>query len=458
MKRNRDLEQRRALMRARVQNRAQQDNGMGGPFDMGSSVMPSMTVMPPMMQDMIAARLYATAWEASKIVDIPVDDVLREGWNYEGLNEKQTKRLRDREQALDVMGAFNSAMKIERLMGGAVIFMGVRDAQATADLPIGAGEVSWLTVFARHRVSVARWNNDPLSPTYGRPDQYRIDGHLIHSSRLIIFDGQPLSKRPDSILNPPDLSRNDGFGYSKLLGIYDDIMRSPGTRQAAYQLVNRASVIIAEMELSGEGDGDMSPGLQAIKDVINQISIYRGAAIDKDPMAQGKAISTMSASFGSVPELVITFLQVLSAASDIPATRFIGQAPGGLNATGESDLENYYGRLESLQKQRLGPQLMQVLQRMEPALQGLEWPPLWSLSEQEEATVRSTDAATVTGLVSAGLLSDQEGIAELRHRGVISAPGVGVALAEPDAVEDLEDSEAQLTAVQAALSNADPAQ
>lgn len=59
-----------------------------------------------------------------------------------------------------------------------------------------------------------------------------------------------------------------------------------------------------------------------MRELVEQLSIYRGAVID----GKGAKVSQHNASFGSVPELVMTFTQLLSAASDIPATRFLGQA------------------------------------------------------------------------------------------------------------------------------------
>src|SRR5690606_38714621 len=41
-----------------------------------------------------------------------------------------------------------------------------------------------------------------------------------------------------------------------------------------------------------------------------------------------------------LPEIIQQFLQVVSGAADTPVTRLLGQSPGGLNSTGESDLRN----------------------------------------------------------------------------------------------------------------------
>ena len=45
-----------------------------------------------------------------------------------------------------------------------------------------------------------------------------------------------------------------------------------------------------------------------------------------------------TASFNTLPEILMAFFQLVSGAADIPATRFLGQSPGGMNSTGESGM------------------------------------------------------------------------------------------------------------------------
>lgn len=42
---------------------------------------------------------------------------------------------------------------------------------------------------------------------------------------------------------------------------------------------------------------------------------------------------------------------MLSALTNIPQTILFGRSPAGMNATGESDFENYYNFIERIQKQ-----------------------------------------------------------------------------------------------------------
>lgn len=441
----------RPAHRARAQNAiAREESGQATQYDFGTNQVPATAWMSPLVQDKICTQLYLTDWAARKIVSIPVDDMLRHGWLITGVSDEQRAKLEAANERLGMLKALRQAMRLERLVGGSVIYLGASDGQEDAARPLdesalSAGSLKFLNVLPRGRVNRVNWATDPLSPDYGRPLSYTVNGHDVHRSRFVIFDGDPLTSMPETSILPVGMDRGDGFGYSVLLSVYDDLTRATGSRQGAYQLLQRASVFLATMDidsLDGTNQGDVA--LQKMRNIVNQINLYRGAVLHKDPGDPSSPLSVVAAQFGSVPELVMTFLQVLSAASDIPATRFIGQAPGGLNATGESDLENYYGRIEAEQKQRLAPLLLR-LQRMVAVSElgsvpdglGIEFEPLWSLSATEEADVESKEVATLLSLYDSALVTDAEMIAELNSREIFSVPLSGEdAGREPDPIAD----------------------
>lgn len=409
--------------------------------------------MSPFMQDKFVVDLYYTDWAAKKIISIPVEDMLRDEWQYEGLEDDQTAALVTLQDSLQILEQVKQALRLERLIGGCVIFMGVVDGQEDPAKPINysalqPGCLKFVNVIPRTRVTNTTIDYDPLSPTYGRPVTYWINGIEVHESRLLLFKGDPLLQVPDSTIMPTQWTRNDGFGVSILMPLLDDLTRATGSRQAAYQLVQRASVFIfqtdtMDMEATTEGQAQ----LNKMQNIINQINLFRGAVVSKGA-GESDPITTISPQFGSVPELVMTFLQVLSAAADIPATRFIGQAPGGLNATGESDLENYYGMLESWQRQRLRPNLLKLLKVMGPSALGdaysslkidVIFKPLWSLSENELADIRTKDTTNVLAILAANLMSDFEAMEELKLRDVLMVETESEELSEEPSAETVTD-------------------
>lgn len=376
--------------------------------------------------DQYYAELYARHWEAKKIIDIPVDDMLRKPWEFEGLDEGQEKVINNEQVTLKVYEKFKSAMTLERLIGGSVIVMGIAQpegAELTEELnvdTIGQGDLKFLNVINKGKLSVAEWYEDPMSANFDEPKIYSVNGQLIHESRLLIFDGQPLIKRGNTELNDCTVnsSYRQGFGDSVLKPIANDIFRAEGTRNAAYHLVNMASVIFtsadtAMLDATKSGGGK----LDAMQQILDQISIYRGAVIDKIPGMDAGGIQQHSASFGSVPELINTNLEVLCGAADIPAVRFLNQAPSGLNTDGKSALENYYGRLESEQQAKILPQLNKLMPVLFRSVFGsssgfdnvfIEFPPLWVKSDSEIAETRSKNATALNSLSTTMAYSDED--------------------------------------------------
>lgn len=451
---------------ARVSNNVGRHSGIGSQYDYGQYNAPTTQPMSPFLQDKFAVDLYYSDWAAKKIINIPVEDMLREGWNFEGVSDDQSAELVTLQDALGVPEKFKQAMRLERLIGGCAILMGIDDGSATADQPVNyaalrKGCLKFLNVIPRTRITNTTLDYDPLSPTYGEPMTYWINGVQIHRDRLILFKGDPLLQAPDSSIMPSQWLRNDGFGVSVLMSMMDDLTRATGSRQAAYQLVQRASVFLFQsdiMDLEGTKEGQAA--LQKMQNIVNQINLFRGAVVDRQP-GDSDPITTISPQFGSVPELVMTFMQVLAAAGDIPGSRFFSQAPGGLNAgDGGTSLENYYGGLTAKNRQETRPRLLKLLKVMGPSALGDQFsntkidvlfPPLWSLSELEQSQVRTADATNIVNMIVAGLLSDAEALEELRLRDVLMIEKDVAEDGDDEPVPGIEDPAADLAASLAAL-------
>jgi DNA topoisomerase IB len=114
--------------------------------------------------------------------------------------------------------------------------------------------------------------------------------------------------------------------------------------------------------------------------------------------------------FSGLPDIYRIFLEVLSAATDIPITRLLGSSPGGLTATGESDTRNYYDMIKSMQINELDNKLYDIDQVLIRSALGtypegieFEFNSLWQMTPEEEATLRQTNAITIATLQSIGV-------------------------------------------------------
>jgi phage-related protein (TIGR01555 family) len=375
--------------------------------------------------------MYELSWEARKIVRIPVEDALRKQWIAEGIEEEMAQGIETRLKQINFLHVLSRSLMLERLLGGCLTFMGLESREDDTLIPYKPSEGSRLrfcNAIPISRISRMTWDTNPLSESYMRPNRYLVNGVGLHTSRCLVWDGEPLFDPYDFALTN-FRSNLAGFGPSKLAPIWDDIEKAVGTRQAAYQLIQTNNAIIAAItglqDLAGVKGGAAS--VRKLKELVNSISVYRAALIDGERVN----ITQSAASFGSVPELIITFIQILSAASDIPATRFIGQAPGGLNATGQSDLENYYNVIDSFQVQRIEPALRRVYDihgyemykdrwRAQRLKLTFKFPPLWNLTELQEGERAAKMIENVMKMRDANLMTDKHIIEELNQKEAFS--------------------------------------
>ena len=104
----------------------------------------------------------------------------------------------------------------------------------------------------------------------------------------------------------------------------------------------------------------------------------------------------------------------MAGAAGIPATRLFGRSPQGMNATGESDLKNYYEMIDQLRERHLRPALEKLL----PVIALSEWgflpdrldvsfPSLQTASPLEEAEIRAKNVETLARAREAGLIGKE---------------------------------------------------
>lgn len=394
--------------------------------------------------------LYYTSWEAKKIVDIPVNDAFRIKPTLKGVDEHQSVKLLNACDRLQVFEKMKRAAIQERLLGGCAILLGVADEQDDASKPINLdnidkGDLKFLNIVTLNQLNNPSYNTDPFNENYDKPEYYDVNGIKTHISRLIIFDGNPLFNYTSQRLFQNFRINPQGFGESVLVPLWDAINRCVGTQQAAYQLVLKSSVTLVKSEnlINLEGTKRGEEAVKLLEEMAEMISIYRAAIIK----GKGVDIAENSASFGSVPEMVMTYLQTLSAASDIPASRFLGQAPGGLNATGDGDLENYYNGIAAYQNTSLDPKYEKIFEVLGRSVLGkeewerirgnfeIEFESLWNLKETEKSQINQTNVQMLRDLKADGIIPSEKVIEE------INAQHIFLTELLEDEIEDLSEYE-----------------
>lgn len=353
---------------------------------------------PVLLTDEQLQNAYRFAWMPRKIISIPAKDATRR-WRGWQADKRQIQAIEGEENRLQVKAKTREALTKARLWGGAAIFIGTGDRDTSKPLDpdrLGKGGIKYLTVMSRRELSATEQDRDVMSPNYGKPKAYRLGGSAIeiHPSRMVIFTGADI---PD-----PDLASGNQFGWgdSVLQSAFEAVQQGDGTMANVASLIFEAKVDIIRIPdfMQGMNDKEYEKKLlERFRLAAMAKGINGTLLLDKEEEYDSK-----SASFSTLPDIIDRFLQAVCAAADIPATRFLGQAPAGLDATGESDLRNYYDNIQSSQELDITP-AMSVLDEClvrsalgsRPAEIHYVWNSLWQTTAKERAEIGKTTAETI---------------------------------------------------------------
>lgn len=360
--------------------------------------------------------LYEGDGLARLIVDVVAETMTRE-WVVIEADDRGDEIIQAMED-LNAKSAFTDLIRWSRLHGGAVMVMGLLDGNTDLAEPLNEkalDEVIFLKVFDKSEVSFSGTDlySNPTEPKYGTPKVYNISsvGGLslrVHESRVLRMDGDPLTNR--------QRATNNYWGASVLQACYDDLK---GLGTAYSGCVNLVSEFVLGtltvnnlQDLIGAGQEELIIKRLMLMDMSK--SIMNSVIVDEN-----EKYTRESATVTGLPDLLDRFVKRLSATSRIPVTVLMGQAPAGLNATGDSDIRNWYDTISAEQNDRLHPVLKRFIYLLMLAKRGptggkvpKEWvmsfAPLWQRSDNEEADMRKTVAEADDIYIANGTLDPSE--------------------------------------------------
>lgn len=337
---------------------------------------------------------YRASSVAEKIVDMPAEDSCRE-WRAWQAEAEQIEKLEAEEKRLGIIGKVMEARKLARLFGGAAIYIGTADSNPATPLNqerVREGGLRYLSVLTRSELTADELQLDPRQPGFGRPIMYRMTAGneamvAIHPSRLAVFRGK-------TFLGIQNRQAHSGWGDSVLTSTLEKVKHLDAT------VANVASLVF-EAKVDVIGIKDFTMGLRDGGAAYEQLMLRRfglamtGKGINGTLMLDSEEeYDQKTASFSQLPELIDRFMQVVSAAAEIPMTRLFGMSPAGMNATGENDLRNYYDQVRKEQTLEMEP-AMEVLDEClirsalgdRPKEVHFNWRSLWQISEGERAEI-----------------------------------------------------------------------
>lgn len=337
----------------------------------------------PWIDDETLSALYNQDDLAQTIVSIYPEEALSRGWIIPDAPASEALK------ALRARDTIEEAATWGRLYGGCVVVVGTDDpAPAREPLPPGKWCVRYLAVYDKREVFREDVFSDPAHSDYGKTNVFRVtptNGRTfyVHRSRCLIFGGKKTPKREREELH--------GWDASVLQAIYP-VLRDFGSAYLAISnmLTDASQGVLRMKGLVAAMTGEEQ---QVIKDRLALIDLSRSVArsifLDSDGAETYEKLTT---TFAGVPDIADRFANRLAAATRIPVTILMGQAPAGLNATGEADMQAWFKRVAAYRTHEIEPQIKRLLEILGHPGVEIGWPAFVEETDTQKAARRKTEA------------------------------------------------------------------
>lgn len=370
--------------------------------------------------------MYRSSWVVGQVVDVVADDMTRKGVKLNGLSDpKESEKIDQEMDRLQVWGRLNKTIKWSRLYGGAIAVMMIDGHDVSTPLnpsTIGKDQFKGLLVLDRWMVQPTLQDLvTDLGPDYGTPRYYDVItdsvglcNQSVHYSRVIRMDGVELPYNQSIAENL--------WGQSVIERMEDRLTIFDSATLGAGQLVYKAH--LRTYKVKGlrsliAGGGQLYEALVKQINLIRQWQSNEGLTL----MDAEDTYESHQYNFSGLDNILLQFGQQISGATGIPLVRLFGQSPAGLNSTGESDLANYYDNINQQQEGRLRTPLqilyavlhMSVLGKPLPDSFSFKFASLWQLDDEKKANVAKGVSEAVLAAEEAGLIKRSTALKELRQ-------------------------------------------
>jgi len=375
--------------------------------------------------------MYRENWLAARIIDTPTEDMTRSWYSLASeIDQQRLDELAKMEAKHSVQQEITDAIRWARLYGGAAAVMVIQGQEDMLDQPLDyemlqPGCFRGLIVVDKTRgiFPSLELEEDMDDVEFGYPKYYDVNldeesGEIlrVHHSRLLLFKGQRLPIDEEIAA--------DYWGASVLEHVYEELQKRNASSANIAQLIFQANVAALKISDYGEvlGMGTQQQREQVYRTIeeMNRLRTSFGLAL----MGTEDSYEQHPYSFAGVAEVYETFMMDMAGAAEIPATKLFGRAPQGMNATGESDMKNYYEMISQLQERVLKPALEKLLPVMAMSLWGevpedleIVFEPLGTTTPSERAEIMGQASSPVIQAFQAGLISQRLALMELRESG-----------------------------------------
>lgn len=378
----------------------------------------------------LMTSLYRNGWISKRIIDTPAEDMTRK---WIEIKSEELPEARDSIAELvrkyRVRKKLTDALKWARLYGGAAAIINIAGQEDMMDQPLDLAMM--MPGSFRGLIVLDRWNGispmtelvtDTNDPEFGLPEKYMINanhrymsrgGMVVHHSRVLRFLGREL----------PDIEEEGEtfWGASELEHVFEELNKRNAASANIGQLIFQAN--LRYLKMSDLGQMLAMGSAQDQEELYNTIKAqnYLMSSFGIQVLDAQDNVETHPYSFSGVADVYKLFMSDIAGAAEIPATKLFGRSPEGMNATGESDLTNYYESIGEKQENQLRPILEKLLPVMCMSAMGMapddldfEFKGVRTSTSKERADLAQQKSKAILDLYMADLIRKSVALKELR--------------------------------------------
>lgn len=392
----------------------------GGLFGGGMS---NLTSLNPMTQNNIYAPvtllwtqlmyMYKSHGLIQTMIDMPVLDALRGGLEFSSdgqLSPDDIATLEDWMEENAILERIGDAFIWARLFGGGALII---NSEGDHEQPLGDEIIDGQIEF----YDACRWELScerriPASGLYG------FYGKQLHKSRVLTITG----KRAPYLIR----AQLSDWGMSEIERMLEDFNLFLRNRNVIYELLEEAKVDV--YKLKGLRDALISANGTAITtkriQTMNQVKSYNNALLfDSEDDYQMKQVS-----FGGLAEMMKENRMGIASALRMPMSKIFGIPSTGLNS-GQDDIENYNGLIESEVRQPMKQIIRKVLKivikhlfKDETLDIDFTFKPLRTMSSTEEEAIKTSRFNRIAAMYDKQLMTSREVGEAVQKDDLISVP------------------------------------
>lgn len=324
-------------------------------------------------------------------------------WAIYGLHsdEDSGALTQDMQKLIDsVAPIFTEALITARKYGGSAIVLGCNDGEDDYTQPVNKDKLKSLDIVGvreggiSQEIFVNSWGIDPMKPDYNKPVlwQFSSDSTLVHSSRLLLFNGFNVGDRRSR-------EKYNGFGAPLLQQCVDELRDYKG----ALDTIALALLDFNKLVVKLKGLVDLIAAKKK-KEIEERLRLYQYTSSVMDAFVgdPDDIIDYLNRSFAGVKEMVDILKGDLGACADEPHTTFFNESPSG-NTSGTDQMRNINSTVATYQEDNIRKPLEYLIDLWHhcadnptkgnpPESWEITFPVIYELNETERAALEKTQA------------------------------------------------------------------